>query len=241
MKNNFIEKYGIHIEYEGFFTPKKILEIETNLIKIREKKFSPKEENIFAALTHPISKLKVAILGQDPYFQENAATGLAFEVGTLNSFTAPFPQRSLQNIIRVIYSSYQGKIKKFSEIKDSIISSDFNILPPDKLFKSWNNQGVLLLNSYLSVEFSEGSNTGTTHKELWEKFSKELIFYISSKNNNITYFLWGAHAQKYEKYIFKGTVYKCNHPAMAFGKTENDFLFFQGFEKTKNIINWCGI
>ena len=119
--------------------------------------------------------------------------------------------------------------------------SNFNILPPKILFKNWQAQGVLLLNSYLTVEASDGENTGTTHKEYWEDFSKELLKFISNKNKNIIYFLWGAHAQKYEKYISTGITYKCNHPAMAFGKTEKDFLNFQGFEKTKNLIHWCGI
>jgi uracil-DNA glycosylase len=243
MTNNtiFMKRFGINNEYSDFFTENRVATVENNLNKIREKLFFPKEKNIFLALSSPISELKVVILGQDPYFQYGAATGLAFEVGTLTSFTLPFPQKSLQNIIRVIYSSYQYKLKTFSEIRDNILSSDFIILPPNKLFKSWKKQGVLLLNSYLTVESSNGSNTGTTHKEFWEEFSKELITYISNRNKNLIYFLWGAHAQKYEKFIFSGITYKCNHPAMAFGKTEKDFLFFQGFEKTKNLIDWCGL
>ncbi len=240
-KNEFMIKYGINREYENFFTEKRVAIIKANLSKIIEKPFFPKESNIFIALSTPISEIKTAILGQDPYFQEEAATGLAFEVGTLTSFTEPFAQRSLQNIIRVIYSSYTGNLKTFTEIREEIVSSNFNILPPKILFKNWQAQGVLLLNSYLTVEASDGENTGTTHKEYWEDFSKELLKFISNKNKNIIYFLWGAHAQKYEKYISTGITYKCNHPAMAFGKTEKDFLNFQGFEKTKNLIHWCGI
>lgn len=238
---NFMNKYGIDMEYLDFFNEKTVNLLEQNIKKIKEKNFYPEEKNIFAALSTPISSLKTAILGQDPYFQPDAATGLAFEVGTLFSFTEPFPQRSLQNIIRVIYKSYTDDLKPFSKIRDEISSSEFKILPPDTLFKNWKYQGVLLLNSYLTVESLNGENSGTTHKGHWENFSKELISYISEKNKNIVYFLWGAHAQKYEKFIVEGTVYKCNHPAMAFGKTEKDFLLFQGFEKTKNLIDWRGV
>ena len=238
---NFMNKYEINMEYFDFFNEKTVNLLKTNIKKIKVKKFYPEEKNIFSALSTPISGIKVAILGQDPYFHEGAATGLAFEVGTLFSFTEPFPQRSLQNIIRVIYKSYCDDLKLFSKIRDEISYSEFKILPPDTLFKSWKTQGVLLLNSYLTVESLSGENSGTSHKEYWDEFSKELISYISEKNKNIIYFLWGAHAQKYEKFITGGTVYKCNHPAMAFGKTEKDFLLFQGFEKTKNLIQWKGI
>lgn len=242
-KNDFLDFFNIDKSYSDFFSDKKIEYVlkVLNELETKHENFAPKKENIFRALEKNVEFCKVLILGKDPYFQENAATGLAFEVNGLEDWDFPFPQRSLQNIIKNIYKSYEGELINFSEIRLKIKNGNFNILQPNQLFKSWHDQGVILLNSFLTVKIDNNKNNSGSHMKYWKFFIEELIQYISKKNININYFLWGNDAGKYEKFINNGNVFKSNHPALAFGKSPKDFLFFNGFFETKNIINWINL
>ena len=216
---------------------KLILEIEE---KIGDN-INPEPKNVLRFLQQDLNDIKVLILGQDPYPEKGRATGRAFEVGDLHSWHEKFRQVSLKNIVRSIHKVYRGyleykDIKKFSEIQKEIKNGEFNILPPDELFKSWENQGVLLLNTYLSVE---AGNPGS-HKNIWEEFNQNLLEYISEKNKDIKYFLWGKHAESRKKYIKSGKQYVSRHPMMCSSKYEDDFMKNPCFYKTKNLINWLG-
>ena len=84
-------------------------------------------------------------------------TGRSFEVGNLSSWSDKFRQVSLKNIVRLLHKNYNyiedySKIKKFSDIQKEIEVGDFKILPPNKLFDSWEEQGVLCLNVYPTCE-----------------------------------------------------------------------------------------
>jgi uracil-DNA glycosylase len=198
--------------------------------------YTPAKENILKFLEMNLSDIKVVILGQDPYPQEGVATGRCFEVGTLSSWQDPFRQVSLRNIVRALYKSYNDELLKYSEIKKLMVNNKFNILEPNKLFKNWEEQGVLLLNTYFTCEVGKPGS----HKDLWEKFSIKLIEYISSENKNIKWFLWGSEAIKTEKHILGGNLYKSRHPMMCSEKYEDDFLKNQCFRDTKGEINWLG-
>ena len=117
----------------------------------------------------PISKLKVVLLGQDPYHGNGQAHGLCFSVqkGT------PIPP-SLKNI--------------FKEIK-----SDLNIEQPlHGDLSQWASEGVFLLNTTLTVR--EG-NAGSHQGKGWEIFTDEIIRILSIKKQNLVFILWGKHAQ----------------------------------------------
>lgn len=244
MKKNideFMNEYNINFSFRDFFKNRvdQIDEFINNLI-INGEKFAPERKNIFKAFTTPVEEINVVILGKDPYFQEGAATGLAFEVNGLNSWNRKIEQRSLLNILRKLYEVYSDELLKPNEVKAKIESGEFEILSPDELLKSWQKQGVFLINSFLTVKIDNGKNTSGSHEKFWSDFSKDLITFISIKNRKISYFLWGAHAKLYKNNVVYGKVYDSNHPAMAFGKNKNDFLFFDGFIKSKNIIEWRG-
>ena len=159
-KEKFLKKYGINSEYSDFFCDPTIREVSEKIEKISKTAFAPAEKDIFKAFSTPLSEAKVVIIGQDPYFQAGAATGLAFEVGNIGSWKEPFKQRSLQNIVRNIYESYTGERKNFSVIRDEIEKELFKIAEPSQIFKLWQKQGVMLLNSYLTVKIDNDSNTG---------------------------------------------------------------------------------
>jgi len=221
-----------------------IIENQKKILETEEKigdNINPEPENVLRFLNRDLNKIKVIILGQDPYPEKGRATGRAFEVGDLHFWTEKFRQVSLKNIVRSIHSVYNGhvkyeEIKKFSEIQEEIKRGEFNILPPDELFKSWENQGVLLLNTYLSVEVG---NPGS-HKEIWEEFNKNLLKYVSEKNKDIKYFLWGKHAESREKYIKSGELYISRHPMMCSYKYKEDFMKNPCFKETRDLINWLG-
>lgn len=139
------------------------------------KEISPKIDNIFNAFKYcSFSSAKVVIFGQDPYFQRGFANGLAFSVNKNQTVPA-----SLRNI--------------YKEIENDI----GYVSNKDGCLENWAQQGVLLLNSSLSVEvLKPGSHSNIG----WDKFIIDIIKTLNKKNN-IVFILWGNHAKQYLKYI----------------------------------------
>lgn len=244
VKNNiqrmeFMEKYNIHEDYYDFFTVEKVAAINSFIkcMEIRKIEYIPKNEYVFKALRSSISSRKVCILSNEPYSQGEIATGLAFEVKN-TSWVNHEINISLKNILKLLYKTYNGKMEDIEKIRKEIGHNEFAILPPNELFKSWEKQGVLLLNSSLTtIEEKTGE-----HNKFWHPFTRDLMEYISAKNENIVYFLLGKDAEQFEKNILNGEVIKSNHPAKGgHSEGEKDFLKGDFFEKTKDMINWLGI
>lgn len=131
----------------------------------------PEPENIFRALAlTPLSKVKVVILGQDPYHGAGQANGLCFSVN--KGMKLP---PSLKNIYKEL-------------------ESDCGISPVNHGdLSAWAKQGVLLLNSILTVEMGlAGSHRGKG----WEGLTDDIIRYLSSQKRPIAFVLWGDYAQK---------------------------------------------
>lgn len=157
-------------------------ELEQNyFLELREKvklfyqkdqgRIFPEEKEIFRAFdVCPYEKVKVVILGQDPYPTKGFANGLSFSV---NDGVHPFP-KSLNNI--------------FKEIHNDLGKS----LPENGNLTRWAEQGVLLLNTVLTVK--EGSPD--SHKGIgWEKFTNGVIERLSHQKNGLVFMLWGAKAR----------------------------------------------
>ena len=140
------------------------------------KKIYPKPSQIFAAFDHtPFDRVRVVILGQDPYHGPGQAHGLCFSV---RPDVRPPP--SLVNI--------------FKELK-----SDLGIDRPEHGYLvSWADQGVLLLNSVLTVRDGEpGSHQGHG----WERFTDRVIHLLNDQKRGIVFVLWGSYAQKKGAFI----------------------------------------
>lgn len=136
----------------------------------------PKYEDIFASLNlTPFDKTKVVILGQDPYHGSGQAHGLSFSVQK----GVKLPP-SLRNIFTELHSDIGCTIPTHGELT------------------SWANQGVLLLNTTLTVR--EGKPASHCKKG-WETFTDEIIRSLNSKDIPVVYILWGAHAQTKKKLI----------------------------------------
>ena len=238
-REKFLTENGIHKDYLEFFTVDRVSEIENFIrrMEIQKVKFVPKRENIFRAFSDSISSRKVCLLGKDPYFQPNVATGLSFEVKK-NSWMDPEVNTSLKNMLKLIYKTYMGTIKDINEIRNEIESNKFVILQPDKIFENWKEQGVLLINSALTTIENEAGR----HHKFWNTFTEDLIEFLSTKNSEIIFLLWGKDAQIFEKNIKNDKIIKHNHPAIC-GNLENeaDFMNGKSFELTKDVIEWLGI
>lgn len=149
----------------------------------------PHPKNIFRALNlTPPSKVKVIIIGQDPYHGYAQANGLAFSVD--DGVRLP---PSLQNI--------------FKELSDDL----GHPIPKNGNLEKWSDQGVLLLNSSLTVEL----NKPNSHKDIgWEIFTDQIIKKISDITGKV-FILWGSYAQKKEAIINskKNLILKSPHPS----------------------------
>jgi len=158
----------------------------------------------------PFSKVKVVLLGQDPYHGSGQAHGLCFSVP--RGISAP---PSLVNI--------------FKEIKD-----DMGIpIPMHGNLESWSKQGVLLINATLTVR----ANTPLSHhKKGWETFTDRVIELLSEKKNGVVFLLWGNNAKVKEQLIdsSKHFVLKAAHPSpfSAF----NGFFGCKHFSKTNELL-----
>lgn len=131
----------------------------------------PSGPNIFNAFAHcPFDRVKVVIIGQDPYHEPGQAHGLCFSVqdGT------PFPP-SLQNI--------------FKEITDDLGRPR----PTSGDLTRWADQGVLLLNATLTVR---AHRAGSHQGHGWETFTDAAIRCLNAERQHLVYMLWGAYAQK---------------------------------------------
>jgi uracil-DNA glycosylase len=164
----------------------------TSFVKSEYENYScyPKEEDIFAAFDFcSFGDLKVVIIGQDPYHNENQANGLCFSVK--DEIKHP---PSLKNI--------------FKEI-----STDLNQeIPQSGNLEKWAKQGVLLLNVTLTVRAHEA---GSHQKKGWETFTDRIINEISNQKDTVVFLLWGKFAESKIKLINtnKHKVFLAPHPS----------------------------
>lgn len=181
----------------------------------------PAGRNIFRAFDKcPLDRLKVVIIGQDPYHGEGQANGLCFSV----SEGVPFPP-SLQNILKEVHDDTGAEMPSSGELD------------------RWAEQGVLLLNAVLTVRAHEAASHAGKG---WERFTDAVVRAIAERKEGVVYMLWGNYAQKKgaiadpEHNLILRAVHPsplsayrgffgCRHFSMA-----NDYLVKQG----KEPINW---
>lgn len=177
--------------------------------------YPPKNE-IFKAFAHcPFDKVKVVIIGQDPYHGPGQANGLCFSV---NDGVA-FPP-SLQNILKELESDLGVGIPLWGNLE------------------RWANQGVLLLNATLTVRKGEA---GSHQKIGWETFTDAVIQQISDQKEHVVFLLWGGFAQKKGAKIdcSKHLVLESGHPSPL--SANRGFWFGnKHFSKTNAYLNKFG-
>lgn len=140
----------------------------------RKRVYPPGGEMFAAFNSTPFEQVKVVVIGQDPYHGPGQAHGLAFSVRQ----GVPIPP-SLTNI--------------FQEVNDDVAGANQRLGSTSGCLTAWARQGVLLMNSVLSVEHSRaGSHQGKG----WETFTDSAVAALNGARENLVFLLWGAYAQK---------------------------------------------
>lgn len=225
----------IHPSWKEFFNSVNA-GIESVLTELEGEEYNPAPELVFRFARTDLNRIRVIILGQDPYPQPGAATGRSFEVAGLSSWAGPIRQSSLRNIIRAVYAAYTGEKAPWGEVRNAIADGSFKIAPPDRLWDELEAQGVLFLNAYLTCQAGEP----LSHKHLWRDTAQKLVTYIDSRRGaEASWFLWGADARSYGDFIKQGRRYESRHPMMT-GHAPDDFLTNPCFRETMRIVNWTG-
>lgn len=182
----------------------------------RTKQIFPPAKLIFNAFDHtPFDKVKVVILGQDPYHNDGQAHGLSFSVP--DGIAAP---PSLVNI--------------FKEI-----NRDLTIpVPKSGNLTRWANQGVLLLNATLTVQ---AHMAGSHQRKGWEEFTDAAIHKLAENREDLVFILWGSYAQKKASFIDTGKhlVLKSVHPSPL--SAYNGFFGNNHFSQTNKYLESKGI
>ena len=163
----------------------------------------------------PFNKVKVVILGQDPYHQPNQANGLAFSVN--NGVKNP---PSLVNIYKEIES----------DIGVKTVNKSGNL-------ENWAKQGVLMLNATLTVKANQA---GSHQNKGWEKFTDTVVKILSEQKENLVFILWGSYAQKKGVVIDenKHLVIKSAHPSPL--SAYNGFFNSKPFSQTNAYLIFSG-
>ena len=185
--------------------------LKTVQLEYSKKIIYPSKKQVFRAFRYTSYKdLKVVILGQDPYHGEGEAEGLSFSVP--KGIKRP---PSLNNI--------------FKELHDDLglnISDSSSLVP-------WAKQGVLLLNTVLTVEKDKAGS----HKDLgWQVFTDEVIKKINEKEEPVVFIFWGNYARSKKKFITnpKHLVIESAHPSPL--SAYNGFFGSKPFSKTNDFL-----
>jgi uracil-DNA glycosylase len=176
----------------------------------------PPGQLIFSAFNRlPFDKVKVVIIGQDPYHGKGQANGLCFSVS--NGISQP---PSLVNIFKEIHSDLGHPFPKTGNLEP------------------WADQGVLLLNATLTVRENQA---GSHQNKGWENFTNAVIKELSSRKKGLVFLLWGKYAQAKEALIdtSKHHVLKAPHPSPFSAHT--GFLGCKHFSKTNELLKQEGL
>ena len=174
----------------------------------------PPQEQIFSAFDKtPLDQVRVVILGQDPYHEANQANGLAFSV---NSGTKIPP--SLRNIFKELKDDLGGELRTNTDLSD------------------WAEQGVLLLNTSLTVIESQANSMS----KLWEPFTDSVIRLLNEQERPIVFVLWGNNARKKKSIIDTSRHYviESAHPSPL--SANRGFFGSKPFSKTNQILKQLG-
>lgn len=209
LEPSWLEVLNAEFEKPYMLQLKKFLKIE----KENGGKIYPKSSDIFNAFRQtPFDKLKVVIIGQDPYHGEGQAHGLSFSV-----------QKgiALPPSLRNIYKELQNDIAGF-------------VIPMHGDLTEWAEQGVLLLNASLTVR---ANSPGSHQKKGWEEFTDAVIKVISEKKQGVVFILWGAYAQAKASLIDHQRHFIIRSPHPSPFSADRGFFGSKPFSKTNEILS----
>ena len=209
----------IHSSWTPFFKKNEVIleSIEKKIIEISEKPIYPPQEQRYRVFEKDISKIKIVLIGQDPYHGKDQANGLSFAVSK-NMKIPP----SLVNIYKEIQSNFPERNYKFHH---------------GDISRWFYEEDIYLLNASLSVEEGKAGS----HLKYWESFTNDVIKYISENNKNAIFLLLGNYAIDKSKFIEnKERILTTSHPSPlgAYKGFIGSGIFKKCEEKLGHHINW---
>ena len=217
IKEKLIEKLkptGWAHKLKGFVYSSDFEQIIKKLYDLRQegKRFTPPLKHVFTAFEEcSLDKLRVVLIGQDPYPQINVADGIAFSCGLTG-----IPQPSLKEI--------------FKQIEKTVYEEWPSHQDPN--LKRWAHQGVLLLNNALTCQIDKPG----THTAIWKDFISYTIDMLNHTNSGLVFILLGKPAQELEQIIGQNHyILKASHPATS-SYTGRDWDCNNVFNEANKII-----
>lgn len=214
-----LEPSGWSRIFKSFIFSSEFDDILTKLYTLsqEDKRFTPPLKQVFRAFEEcPYDKLQVVIVGQDPYPQLGVADGISFSCGNTRQLQ-PSLRFILDEVNRTVYRGHPGS------------------LDPD--LTRWANQGVLMLNTALTVEVGKIGS----HYDIWSKFTAYLFDWLNTYNPGLVYVYMGKKAEEWSELIDdnNNSKYFVKHPASAAyngSKWDSDNVFMK-IQKDK-LITW---
>lgn len=180
-----------------------------------DKRFTPPLKQVFRAFEEcPYNKLQVVIIGQDPYPQLGVADGISFSCSNTGKLQ-PSLRYVLDEVNRTVYNGHPGSL--------------------DTDLTRWANQGVLMLNTALTVEVGKIGS----HYDIWKKFTAYLLDWLNTHDTGLVYVYLGKKAEEWSELTddVANTKYFLKHPASAAysgGRWDSDSVFMK-IQKDKQI------
>jgi uracil-DNA glycosylase len=204
---------------KSFIFSSEFTEILSELYRqsVNDKRFTPPLKQVFRAFEEcPYDKLKVVIVGQDPYPQLGVADGISFSCGNT---------KKVQPSLRYI----------FGEIERTVYQEYPTWQDPD--LTRWSNQGILMLNTALTVEVGKIGS----HYDIWKSFTAYLLDWLNTHDSGLVYLYMGKKAQEWSDLTDDNlnTKYFVKHPASAAyngGKWDSEAVFMKIIKDKQ--INW---
>ena len=210
------------IAMEKDFNSDYFVQLKSFLLQEKQKnQIFPEEQHIFNAFKYtPFNKVKVVIIGQDPYHSFETIDGEILPHAHGLCFSVPKEAKKIPPSLKNI----------FKEIKQDLGYE----IPTHGNLSSWAKQGILLLNATLTVRSHEA---GSHQKQGWEKFTDSVIKRLSEEREGLIFLLWGRFAQNKEELIDSSIhhILKAAHPSPF--SAYNGFFGCQHFSKTNEILS----
>lgn len=227
-----------HPSWKPFFDRVDVLEVLNGIEAAIGDEYYPVRERVLRFAGNDLDRVKHVIVGMDPYPSWNTemkcpqATGRSFEVSELagKGWDYKIKQSSLRNILKAVYFNETGDNIPLADVRAKIADGSFPIVDPAEWFDAMEAQGVLFLNSTLTVKPGEPGS----HRLLWQPFRELLVPYMSGRG--ISWHLWGNDAQgEYGALLPNGErILTACHPRLAGFVEHNTFAAAAD-------VNWLGI
>ena len=186
------------------------------------KRIYPPMREVFSALDHcPLDQVRVVVIGQDPYHGENQAHGLSFSVKP-----GVVPPPSLRNIFQEIQEDMQ------------ISTASGQQFPMNRgCLSGWAAQGVLLLNSVLTVV---AGRSGSHQGYGWEQFTDKIVNIVNEQREHVVFLLWGRPAQEKGTIVDRRRHYVLTAPHPSPLSADRGFFGCRHFSKTNSYLHCHG-